>query len=118
MKILFHSIYLSLVLLACVGCANIGSVYPKTKITGYIDSKPFTFQAPKDYDVQGFDVSVDTNGAIHIHIDALHSVLNTTNINAVGSAEAQLITAQSAAIHQAVQDALAIAAQTAAAAAK
>lgn len=92
------------------GC-SLSSAYPKTKITGTLGGHPFTLQAPKDYDINGLEASVDTNGAIHLHIDSLKANLSVTNIAAVGSAESQIVTATGAVAHQAVQDAIAGAVQ-------
>jgi hypothetical protein len=102
----------------CAGCLSLNHDYPKTAITGYIDGKPFSFEAPKDYDVEGFDASVDTNGGLHLHFDKLTASLNVTNINAVATGQAQIVSATAAAINQAVQNGVNIAAQAAAAAAK
>ena len=92
--------------------------YPKTEITGYLAGHPFSFEAPKDYEMRGFDISVDTNDTIHIHVDELTATLSVTNINAVANGQAQIITATANAVNQAVQNGLNVAAQAAAAAAK
>jgi hypothetical protein len=61
-----------------MGCAGI----PKTSITGTIAGHPFTVTSPKD--VTGLDISLDTNGAAHLHLDS--SKNNPDVITAVGTA--------------------------------
>ena len=104
--------------LSLTGCMSLNHAYPKTQITGFIDGRPFSFEAPKDYDVEGFDASVDTNGGIHLHFDKLTASLNVTNINAVATGQAQIIATTASAINQAVANGAQIAVQAAAAAAK
>lgn len=103
-------------LLALAGC-TLNQAYPKTEVKGYIGGQPFSFAAPKDYDVEGFDASMDTNGSLHIHVSKLTASLSVTNLNAVANGQSQIMTATASAIQSTAktitETAAAIAAQAA-----
>lgn len=101
------------------GC-TLRQAYPQTHISGYIAGKPFTIDAPKDSTLTGFKAVADTNGTISVEIASLATSLNPTNVAAVASGQAELVTANGNAIvnvlnasAQAAGAAAAIAAKTA-----
>src|ERR1700742_3100029 len=101
-------------LCAANGC-SLRQAYPETQIRGYINGQPFSIQAPKDATLTGFDATTATNGAIHVHIDALQASHNPPNPANAPKGQAAIIPATAAAINQAMSTAAATALKAAAA---
>ena len=80
--------------LALAGCV----ATPHTTIEGTIAGKPFLVKAPKDGDLTGFDLTADTNGSVHVHIDHLTVKMNPDVIGQTGAAQTALIKATGEAI--------------------
>lgn len=81
------AIYLSILLIT--GCVAV----PKTKISGSLGGQPFTLEAPKDGDLQGLELSAETNGSVHMHIDHLTVKMNPDVISQTASGQVQIINA-------------------------
>ncbi len=95
-------------LLAAAGC-SLRQSYPQTQITGYINGKPFSINAPKDVTLAGFDAIASTNGEIHIHIDTLKSQMNPTNLASAAEGQAAIVAATGQVINQAITQAVNVA---------
>ena len=79
---------LALVLTGCIG-----TVVPKTQISGRIGSDPFSITTPKDSDVTDLDITRETNGSVRVHIGALKTRMNPEVITTTGDAQAKLVQA-------------------------
>ena len=75
--------------LALAGCVST----PHTTIEGTINGSPFVIEAPKDGDLTGFDLTAETNGAVHVHIDHLAVKMNPDVIGQTGAAQTAIIAA-------------------------
>ncbi len=75
--------------LALSGCLST----PHTTIEGTLNGSPFVVKAPKDGDLTGFDLTSDTNGAVHVHIDHLAVKMNPDVIGQTGAAQTAIIAA-------------------------
>jgi hypothetical protein len=78
--------------LALAGCVST----PHTTIEGTLNGSPFAVKAPKDGDLTGFDLTADTNGAVHVHIDHLAVKMNPDVIGQTGAAQTAIIQATGA----------------------
>lgn len=86
----------SLIVLAflCAGCLSV----PHTTIEGSIGGQPFSLKAPKDGDLKGFDLTAETNGTVHLHIDSLAVKMNPDVISQTGAAQTAVIKATGEAV--------------------
>jgi hypothetical protein len=84
----------ALSLMALTGCV----ATPHTTIEGAIGGKPFLVKAPKDGDLTGFDLTAETNGSVHVHIDRLTVKMNPDVISQTGVAQTAIIKATGDAI--------------------
>jgi hypothetical protein len=75
--------------LALAGCVST----PHTTIEGTLNGSPFVVKAPKDGDLTGFDLTAETNGAVHVHIDHLTVKMNPDVIGQTGAAQTAIIAA-------------------------
>ena len=75
--------------LALSGCLST----PHTTIEGTLNGRPFVVMAPKDGDLTGFDLTAETNGAVHVHIDHLAVKMNPDVIGQTGAAQTAIIAA-------------------------
>jgi hypothetical protein len=89
---------LALAALALTGCV----ATPHTTIEGRVNGSPFLVKAPKDGDLTGFDLTADTNGAVHVHIDHLTVKMNPDVISQTGTAQTAIIKATGDAVSGAV----------------
>lgn len=88
---------LLLAALASGGCV----LTPHTTIEGTLHGSPFLVKAPKDGDLTGFDLSADTNGVLHVHIDHLAVKMNPDVISQTGIAQTAIIKATGDAVSSA-----------------
>lgn len=86
------SVALAGVALGLSGCMNV----PHTTIAGKLNGSPFLIQAPKDGDLTGFDLTADTNGVMHVHIEHRTVKMNPDVIGQTGGAQAGIIAATGA----------------------
>jgi len=89
---------LALAAVALTGCV----ATPHTTIEGRINGSPFLVKAPKDGDLTGFDLTADTNGTVHVHIDHLTVKMNPDVISQTGTAQTAIIKATGDAVSGAV----------------
>jgi hypothetical protein len=89
---------LALAAVALTGCV----ATPHTTIEGRVNGSPFLVKAPKDGDLTGFDLTADTNGAVHVHIDHLAVKMNPDVISQTGAAQTAIIKATGDAVSGAV----------------
>jgi len=89
---------LALAAFALAGCV----ATPHTTIEGRVNGSPFLVKAPKDGDLTGFDLTADTNGAVHVHIDHLAVKMNPDVISQTGAAQTAIIKATGDAVSGAV----------------
>ena len=75
--------------LALSGCVST----PHTTIEGTLNGSPFVIEAPKDGDLTGFDLTAETNGSVHVHIDHLAVKMNPDVIGQTGAAQTAIIAA-------------------------
>jgi hypothetical protein len=75
--------------LALSGCVST----PHTTIEGTLNGSPFVIEAPKDGDLTGFDLTTETNGSVHVHIDHLAVKVNPDVIGQTGAAQTAIIAA-------------------------
>ncbi len=66
---------------------------PHTTIEGTLNGSPFVVKAPKDGDLTGFDLTAETNGSVHVHIDHLAVKMNPDVIGQTGAAQTAIIAA-------------------------
>ena len=88
--------------LALAGCVGT----PHTTIEGTLNGRPFVIEAPKDGDLTGFDLTAETNGAVHVHIDHLAVKMNPDVIGQTGAAQTAIIAATGAAASNITQAAV------------
>jgi hypothetical protein len=106
---------LPLLLIAMTGC--VGSMVPRTKVTGSIAGQPFTLESPKDSELTGLEITSEgkdtfgTTNRVTIKIQSLKARMNPEVITTTADGESKLIST-------AVQAGAAVAGQAAAAAAK
>lgn len=98
--------------LALCGCMNL--VIPKTVIKGTINGTPFAISSPKDSELRGLQITVNTNGDVSVVIDALTTKMNPEVITTTAEGQRVLIQTLGAEIRQTAIDAAATAAKTAA----
>jgi len=82
-------------LAAAVGALGLSGCLstPHTTIAGTLNGSPFVIEAPKDGDLTGFDLTAETNGAVHVHIDHLAVKMNPDVIGQAGAAQTAIIAA-------------------------
>ncbi len=83
------SLLLIPVLLTLTSCV----VVPKTHIKGMIANQPIDIETPKDSTIVGLDISVETNGTVHVKIDSLTARMNPDVITMSGEAQVKLMNA-------------------------
>lgn len=97
-RFISHLWPLALSALTLTGCV----ATPHTTIEGRVNGSPFLVKAPKDGDLTGFDLTADTNGAVHVHIDHLAVKMNPDVISQTGTAQTAIIKATGDAVSGAV----------------
>jgi hypothetical protein len=80
-----------LAVLAIFGAGCMG--VPHTTIKGNFITGEFVVRAPKDGELRGLEMSRDTNGFIHIHIDSHTVRMSPDVITQSGKRDAELIKA-------------------------
>ncbi len=84
----FKALSLSIVTLAAsliCGCVFV----PKTKIKGSVAGQPFNIVSPKDSDLKGLEITVQTNGTCTIKIDELKARMNPDVVGATADGQAK-----------------------------
>jgi hypothetical protein len=74
-------------LIMLAGCVNT----PHTTIQGNLNSGQFLVKAPKDGDLQGLDITRDTNGTFRVHIDRHTVRMNPDVVSQTAAGQAQII---------------------------
>ncbi len=75
--------------LLLAGCVAV----PKTEVSGRIGDQPFKIVSPKDSDLAGLDISVETNGTVRVHLDKLQARMNPDVVGQTAAGQAQIVSA-------------------------
>jgi hypothetical protein len=94
-------------LLVLVGCAaqSVRNQVPASTFTGTYAGQPYNFALPKDETFSNLDVSVSTNGTLHIHIDSATAAENPAVITMTGTAYSTMRAADSQLLDNAIASA-------------
>lgn len=113
-----NTILLIAVVALGAGCSSVRNQVPATTLKGTYLGQPYNFAFPKDESITNFDLTLNTNGTLHIHADGMTAAMNPAVITMTGNAYQVMRQADSQLLNSAITTASGAIGQVAGSAAK
>lgn len=73
-------------IISTVGCSSVRDQVPASQMTGTYGGQPYSITLPKDESFSNLDVTISTNGSLHVHADSIVAAENPAVITMTGNA--------------------------------
>ena len=95
----------SVCLIGLVGCASVRDEVPATQISGTYMNQPYSFIGPKNVNITNLDISVSTNGTLHVKVGSITAAMDPGVISMTTQGYAAMRAADSALIDNTINTA-------------